>query len=76
MVSFAGLIGVFVRIIDPDERIYIILEEMKSGVNLTSYTYSKHFSGLIEDRRAEMVSYIEERKGLEDSSGQGFKGKT
>jgi len=58
LVSFVGLIGILVRVIDPDERIYIILEEVKTGVNMTSYTYSKHFAGLIEDRRAELVEYI------------------
>jgi hypothetical protein len=63
IVSFIGLIGVFVRVIDPDERIYIILEEMKSNVEMTTYTYSKHFAGLIEDKRNEMVTYIEERVG-------------
>ena len=73
MVSFVGLIGIFVRVIDPDERIYIILEEMKIGINMTTYTYSKHFSGLIEDRRAEMVEYIKERKGFEDARIQGVK---
>ena len=66
MVSFVGLLGIFVRIMDPDERIYIILEEVGTGINMTSYTYSKHFSGLIDDRRAEMVEYII-RKGAQDS---------
>ncbi len=72
--SFVGLIGVFVRIIDPDERIYIILKGDKNGVDMTSYSYSKHFSGLIEDKRDELVSYIRERiQGVEGSGGQGFK---
>jgi cytochrome c biogenesis protein len=67
--SFIGLIGVFVRIIDPDERIYIILEESKSGVDMTSYIYSKHFEGLIDDQRMEMVSYIQKRTGSEGARG-------
>jgi hypothetical protein len=38
MVSFVGLIGILVRVIDPDERNYIILKDMKSDVEMTSYT--------------------------------------
>jgi cytochrome c biogenesis protein ResB len=70
IVSFIGLFGVLIRMIDPDERIYIILEEAKSGVDMTSYTYSKHFSGLIEDKRNDLVKYIEERvQGSEGPRG-------
>jgi hypothetical protein len=60
LMSFVGLIGVIVRIIDPDERIYIILNKTKSGVNITTYTYSKHFSGLINEKREEVAGYIRE----------------
>ena len=58
MMSFIGLAGVAVRVMDPDERIYIILKDAENIITATSYVYSKHFSGLINDRRDEIMSCI------------------
>jgi len=61
LISFIGLIGIFVRIIDPDERIYIILKGYDNRSELTAYTYSKHFSGMIEEKMNDLLNHIGEK---------------
>ncbi|RMG01720.1 MAG: hypothetical protein D6726_08990 [Nitrospirae bacterium] len=60
VISFAGLIGVFVRFIDPDERIYL---RFKGEGVLEIIPYSKYFSGLIEERVSDLSEYILSEKG-------------
>lgn len=47
VVSFVGIMGILVRILDPDERITVVLRQEKEGVVGEFATSSRHFSALL-----------------------------
>lgn len=58
VVSFIGLIGVLVRVIDPEERLYVFIDGVKGGVRVEIVPYSRHFSGLINERAKELAEHV------------------
>lgn len=60
VLSFFGIIGIAVRMFDPDERLYVGLGLKEGNVSLEVLPYSRHFSGLISDRARELVEHLEE----------------
>ncbi len=56
IVSFLGITGVLLRVLDPEERIYIRIQD---GNRLEIIPYSKYFSGLIGERVRELVEFLE-----------------
>lgn len=62
--SFAGLIGVAVRMIDPDEKIYVsIVKNDAGGLRIKIVSLSRHFSGLIYDNANGFVAGLVSRAG-------------
>jgi|GEM_PF-1563412 cytochrome c biogenesis protein len=61
IVSFIGLIGVLVRVIDPEERLYVFIDSAEGGVRVEIVPYSRHFSGLINERAKELAEYAGRR---------------
>ncbi len=55
IMSFLGIIGLIIRFLDPEERIYIMF--LTDG-RLQVGTYSKYFPGLINERMAELIRFL------------------
>ncbi|MBI5141085.1 MAG: cytochrome c biogenesis protein ResB [Geobacter sp.] len=58
VVSFIGLIGVLVRVIDPEERLYVFIDEAEGVARVEIVPYSRHFSGLINERAKELAEHV------------------
>lgn len=64
ILSFFGLAGLAVRMLDPDERIYVGLRQAGAGVHIRILPLSRHFSGIaMEKARAFMDSLASNRMG-------------
>lgn len=64
VISFVGILGVLLRFLDPDERIYV---RFSGDGRLEVIPYSKYFSGLINERVEELVRFLENSMGEEKS---------
>ncbi len=57
-ISLAGLAGLLVRMLDPDERLYVIMAREGTGVEVEVLPYSRHFTGIVSERAGELKEAI------------------
>jgi cytochrome c biogenesis protein ResB len=55
-----GIVGLLVRFIDPDRKIYLIYREG----NLSVVSFSKHFGGILKEQTKDMVKGIIKKGGV------------
>ncbi|GAM10210.1 resB-like family protein [Geobacter sp. OR-1] len=69
-ISFLGIIGILVRMLDPDEQLIMVTRAETKGTRVEFFVNSRHFSALLKDVATDCaraaVAWGEERsKGLE-----------
>lgn len=58
VISFVGIMGIMIRILDPDERITVVLRQERDGVVGEFATSSRHFSALLATMPDECVASV------------------
>jgi cytochrome c biogenesis protein ResB len=58
VISMIGLLGVLVRVLDPDRKIFVKIITLDGELQLTFYHFSKHFNVLLEDEVRKIVRQL------------------
>ncbi len=56
--SMIGLVGVLIRGVDPDRRIFVSIQNTNEGQTLTFYHYSKHFEGMLKENLTDIINKL------------------
>ena len=56
--AMIGLIGLFIRVIDPEQQIMATVEDTKAGRVVNFYQSSKHFGGLLEEEMKDIINKL------------------
>jgi hypothetical protein len=53
-----GLVGLFIRIIDPERQIIASIEDTDEGHVVNFYHSARHFGGLLEENINDMINKL------------------
>ncbi len=59
IISFVGILGVAIRMLDPDERLYVFLMHEGNRVDVEVVPLSRHFAGLLGQRAERLLAGIQ-----------------
>jgi len=58
VLSFFGILGIVIRFMDPDEKIFFILSRVGEGVELRYLSVARHFQNLTNQRTGELLESL------------------
>lgn len=60
--SMIGLAGVLVRVLDPERKVFVMVQDYPGGKRVTFYPYSKHFEGMLGESINDIINELRRRE--------------
>ncbi len=60
--SMIGLAGVLVRVLDPERKVFVMVQDYSGGRSVTFYPYSKHFEGMLGESINDIINELKRKE--------------